>query len=77
MIYGFLDEAEWNLTVKQKSRSHSKDDFTKNSKQVHAFIVLLIRVGDVGDDTAHWESFGNISQQGGPQSDRRTTSYKE
>ena len=29
-----------------------------------------LRVGDVGHDTAHWEDFGRIPPQGGPQADR-------
>ena len=26
-------------------------------------------VGDVGDESTHWEEFGRISPQGGPQND--------
>ena len=32
-----------------------------------------IQVGDVGDDTAHWEVFGRIPPHGGPQADGKTT----
>ena len=35
-----------------------------------------LRVGDVGDDTIYWENFGQISPQGGPQDDRKTTSER-
>ena len=34
---------------------------------------LAVWVRDVGDDTAHWEVFGRISPQGGPQADKTTT----
>ena len=30
-------------------------------------------VGDVRDDTAHWECFGSIPPQGGPQADGTAT----
>ena len=30
-------------------------------------------VGDVGDDTTSWESFGRILPQGGPKADRTAT----
>ena len=30
-------------------------------------------VGDVGNDTMHWEGFGQIPPQGGPKADRETT----
>ena len=33
--------------------------------------VLWVR--DVGDDTAHWDSYGQIPPQGGPQADGTTT----
>ena len=33
-------------------------------------------VGDVGRDTLHWEGFGRIPPQGGPQSDREATSER-
>ena len=36
--------------------------------------IHVIQVGDVGNDTAHWEGFGRILQQGGPQDDVEKTS---
>ena len=35
-----------------------------------------IRVVDVGNDTVHWEGFGQIPPQGGPKADRETTSER-
>ena len=35
--------------------------------------VHYLRVVDVGCDTAHWEGFGNIPPQGGPQDDVEAT----
>ena len=35
-----------------------------------------LRVGDVDHDTAHWEGFGRISLQGGPQADEEATSER-
>ena len=32
-----------------------------------------VQVGDVGDNTAHWEVFGMITPQGGSQTDGTTT----
>ena len=32
-----------------------------------------LQVVDVGNDTNHWEVFGRIPPQGGPQADRETT----
>ena len=32
-----------------------------------------LRVGDVGNDTTHWEGFGRITPQGVPQADGETT----
>ena len=34
-------------------------------------------VGDMGDDTTHWEASGKISPQGVPQADRKTTLERE
>ena len=36
-----------------------------------------VRVGDVGDDSPHWESFGRITPQGNPQDDGEETSERE
>ena len=35
-----------------------------------------LRVGEMGNDTVHWEGFGQIPPQGGPQADRETTSKR-
>ena len=37
----------------------------------------VVWVGDVGDDTMHWEVFGLIPPQGGLQADRAATSEEE
>ena len=33
----------------------------------------VVRVGDVGDETLHWEGVGRIPQQGGLQADGEAT----
>ena len=35
--------------------------------------VSVVWVGEVGDNTAHWEASGNIPPQGVPQADGATT----
>ena len=37
---------------------------------------LDVCFGDVGDDTAHWEGFGRIPQQGGTQADSTATAER-
>ena len=35
-----------------------------------------VQVGDVSDDTPHWEDFGQIPLQAGPHADREATSKR-
>ena len=34
--------------------------------------VHVVRFGDMGDDTIHWEGLGQIPSQGGQQADKKT-----
>ena len=40
-------------------------------------VGIVVRVGDVGDDSMHREDVGLIPPQGGPQADGEATSSKE